>query len=67
MSLDLATKEELRALSGRTRQSAIRRWLDEQGIAYLPDADGWPKVLRSSLLDRQPAAPQTQEPQVHPV
>jgi len=66
MSLCL-TREELTELSERERPSAICRWLDKRAIPYILDADGWPKVLRSSLLDREPGAPQTQEPQVRPV
>lgn len=67
MNLELASREELKRLSGRERPSAICRWLDRQRIPYIPNADGWPQVLRSALLDPGRATPQTSEPEVHPV
>ena len=57
-------RAELQELSGRSRPSAICRWLEARRIAYIPDADGWPKVLRSALLDRATAPTQTAEPRL---
>ena len=62
MSLCL-TRAELREISGRTKRSAIERWLKASSIPYFADADGWPKVLRSSL-DRQQIRLQASEPRL---
>jgi len=58
------SRAELQELSGRERPSAVCRWLERQRIAYITDADGWPKVLRSALLDRATAPTQTAEPRL---
>jgi hypothetical protein len=47
-----ATREELCRLAGRSRPSAVARWLDQQGIPYLPGADGWPRVAVSVIMAR---------------
>ena len=45
-------RPEIIELSGLHRQSAVCRWLDRQGIQYLVGADGWPRVLRSAIMER---------------
>lgn len=62
MSLCL-TRAELQELSGRARRGAIVRWLKASAIPFYLDADGWPKVLRTSL-DRNARQPQASEPQL---
>lgn len=46
------SNDELVALTGLRRPSAIRRWLRAQSIAYIDGADGWPRVLHSVILAR---------------
>jgi len=63
MSLYL-TRAELQELAQRERPSAICRLLDKRHIPYILDADDWPKVLRSAVLDQRAAPSQTSEPQL---
>ncbi len=58
------TRAELEELAHRRRPSAIRRWLDQQGVRYMLDADGWPQVLRAPLVDRLGASGQTVRPRL---
>ena len=44
--------KELTELSGLQRPSAIRRWLERNRIPYMPGADGWPRVLQATILER---------------
>lgn len=44
------TRDELQELSGRIRKGAVISWLKEIGVSFVTDADGWPKVLRGSIL-----------------
>lgn len=46
------TIPELRELTELERQAAIRRWLDRARIPYMVSANGWPKVLRSVIMER---------------
>lgn len=46
------TRPELSELTGLTRPSAVRRWLDKQKIPYITRTDGWPGVLRSVIFER---------------
>lgn len=55
---------ELREWTDLVRPSAIRRWLDQHGYRYEISAKGWPKVLRSTLLDKQTSGLQRKEPQL---
>lgn len=64
MSLCL-TRSELAELSGRRRKSGMAAWLRASGIPFFVDADGWPKVLRSSL-DHQAPKQHHSEPQLRP-
>lgn len=59
-------KEELSGLSGLQRPSAVRRWLDRQGIPYLDGGDGWPRVLQAVILERMggPVIPPAPEPRL---
>lgn len=59
------SRDELRELASRTRRSAVIAWLEERNVPFIPDADGWPKVLRTAILD--PVAPksETAEPQLN--
>lgn len=41
------TRTELRALTGRQQRATVTAWLREQQWAFVPDADGWPKVARA--------------------
>lgn len=59
------TRAELQEFSGRTRKSAVSAWLKKRNIPFVPDADGWPKVLRGAILDEQEGQPQASEPQLH--
>ena len=40
----LASRQLLKEVSARKRKSTVIQWLCEQRIAFLPGADGWPKV-----------------------
>lgn len=53
------TRDELRELSDRTRRSAVIRWLQARRVPFVPDADGWPKVLRGAILDQAQPKPET--------
>lgn len=66
MSLCL-TRAELAELSGRKRRSAIIAWLTARQIPHFLDADGWPKVLRSSVLDQPEVKPHHPEPRLRVV
>lgn len=64
MSLCL-THAELAELAGRKRRSAIIRWLQASRIPYVLDADRWPKVLRTAILDQGELKPHpAPEPQL---
>lgn len=52
MALEVASSEELKRLTGLMRPSAIKRYLDDEGIPYMIGADGWPRVLQALLLER---------------
>jgi hypothetical protein len=43
------TDREIEEMTGLQRQSAQIRWLDRQGIRYVVNAEGRPRVLRSHL------------------
>lgn len=60
------SNDDLVALVGRKRPSAIKKWLDRQSISYIDSADGWPRVLHSSILARLggQAAPPRLEPKL---
>lgn len=58
------TREEIAELAHRERPSAICRWLDRRGIPYVLDADSWPQVLRSAVLDQPAPKQQDTEPQL---
>jgi hypothetical protein len=59
------TRAELQELSDRTRRSAVIRWLQARRIPFVSDADGWPKVLRSAILDQAAPTPHpAAEPQL---
>jgi hypothetical protein len=68
--------DELKEFSDLERPSAIRRWLDARKVPYIMSATGWPKVLRTSILDpgaesQEPPEPQlrlpTKKPRLHAV
>ncbi len=63
MSIAL-TRDELRELSGRQKRSAIVAWLKDRRIPYILDADDWPKVLRSAILDQPAPRLQASEPRL---
>jgi|JI10StandDraft_1071094.scaffolds.fasta_scaffold110758_2 hypothetical protein len=49
----LATRQELIALTGRKRPSAVAERLRIMGLHYLDGAaDGWPRVLVSAIEKR---------------
>jgi hypothetical protein len=52
MALEVASPDELKRLTGLMRPSAIKRYLDDEGIPYMIGADGWPRVLQAVLLER---------------
>jgi hypothetical protein len=52
MTIEMATAEDLKCLTGLVRPHAIKRYLDEEGIPYMKGADGWPRVLQAVLLER---------------
>lgn len=41
------SRTELRKLTGRQQRATVTAWLLEQRWAFVPDADGWPKVARA--------------------
>lgn len=59
------TRDELRDLAGRTRRSAVIRWLEARQIPFVKDADGWPKVLRTAILDQPAPTPHPAGPQLN--
>jgi hypothetical protein len=59
------SRAELQEFSSRTRRSAVIAWLKARNIPFVPDADGWPKVLRGAILDDSEAAPHSSEPQLN--
>lgn len=58
------TRDELRELSGRTRRSAVIAWLEGLNVPFVPDADGWPKVLRGAILGGPATRTPVSEPQL---
>ena len=46
------SQDDLKALSGLQRPSAVKRWLDKERIRYLVGADAWPRVLRVVVTER---------------
>lgn len=56
----IATAEALRDLTGYVRPDAQRRWLDANGVRYVKDRHGRPKVAAdviAKLLGVRQAAP----------
>lgn len=47
--MKLATRQELRELTGRSRPTAVAAQLRRMGLHYAPGADGWPRVLVSAI------------------
>lgn len=43
--LEIATRDDLKAISGLKRPSAIRDYLVRHGIPHIVGADSWPRVL----------------------
>jgi hypothetical protein len=41
------TRCELQLWSGRKNRAGVTAWLRERRIAFVPDADDWPKVARA--------------------
>lgn len=56
--------EELQEFSDCVRPSAVCRWLEARKIPYIISAKGWPKVLRSSILDQRAESQEPPEPQL---
>jgi len=46
------SRDDLKALCGLQRPSAVRRWLDRQKWPYVVGADGWPRVLEEIMMER---------------
>lgn len=70
MSLFLSAPD-LEQLTGRKRPGAQRRALEQMGIAFVPDPEGRPRVLRALVESMMGAAPgramlATREPQLRP-
>lgn len=59
------TREELQEMSHRKRRSAVIAWLRARNVPFIPDADGWPSVLRTAILDAEKASPQESEPELN--
>jgi len=56
-------RDQLRAMTGYHRPSAIRSWLARNGYRFDVRADGWPVVAEAQVLKRQGlTAPKVQEP-----
>lgn len=55
--------EDLFALTGLQRPSAIRRWLDTRGIPYEVTATGRPRVLESVIITRLGGASPARSPE----
>ena len=49
----LLTRKELRDLTGYERPSRQIRWLRQYGIRFFEAADGYPRVLRSDLENKE--------------
>jgi hypothetical protein len=58
------SRAELQEFAGRVRKSAVRAWLDSRRVPYILDADDWPKVLRTAILDQPAPRPQASEPRL---
>ena len=63
-ALDMATREDLKRLTGLQKPSAIKRYLANQNIPYMVGADGWPRVLHAIILERL-GGPLLQTPSKH--
>lgn len=60
------TDEELCHLTGYQRSAAVKRWLDDNGYRYHVPASGWPRVLRSVVVERLGGgSPAESEPQLN--
>lgn len=46
------TDEALAQLTGLQRPSAMRRWLEREGIPFVVAADGKPRVLQAVIMGR---------------
>ena len=49
----LLTRKELHDLTGYERPSRQIRWLRQYGIRFFEGADGYPRVLRSDLENKE--------------
>jgi hypothetical protein len=49
----LLTRRELYELTGYERPSAQIRWLRQYGIRFFEAADGYPRVLRTDLENKE--------------
>lgn len=58
-------KEEVQQLTGAKQRRTMSRCLDRQGIPYVLDQDGWPKVLRSVVMAKCGGLTIPQEPRLH--
>lgn len=47
----IADFETLQRFSGRERPSAVKKWLQRQGIRYMLNADGRPVTTEKALND----------------
>lgn len=47
----IADFDQLKRLSGRDRPSAVRKWLQNQGVSYMLNADGQPVTTEKALND----------------
>jgi hypothetical protein len=43
--------EELKEITGKRQKSKVKEWLEKQGINYLSEPDGWPKVSRELVQE----------------
>jgi hypothetical protein len=50
--IDTTSRDELKLLTGLQRPSAIKRFLSRQRIPYLVGADGWPRVLNATIIEK---------------
>lgn len=47
----IADFDDLRRLSGRNRPSAVKKWLQRQGVSYMLNANGQPVTTEKALND----------------
>lgn len=59
------TNEELIELTGYKKAAYMPRWLKKNGYRFEIGADGWPKVLRTSVITKLGGSMAHREPRLN--